>query len=51
MSRQNQLKAIFMDKKLGESTNLGVEKVNSKRKLKRKLVHVVQIRLFLFLPK
>ena len=34
-----------MDKKLGETTNLGVETMNSKRKVKRKLGHVVQIRV------
>ena len=31
-----------MDKKLRETTNLGVEIVNSKRQVKRKLGHVVQ---------
>ena len=36
-----------MDKKLRETTNLGVEIMNSKRQLKRKLGHVVQI-YFLF---
>ena len=46
------LKAILMDKKLRETTNLGVEIVNSKRQVKRKLGHVVQIRLYIyFLPK
>ena len=32
-----------MDKKLRETTNLGVEIMNSKRHVKRKLGHVVQI--------
>ena len=36
-----------MDKKLRETTNLGVEIMNSKRQVKRKLGHVVQIRVFL----
>ena len=31
-----------MDKKLRETTNLGVEIMNSKRQVKRKLGHVVQ---------
>ena len=35
-----------MDKKLRETTNLGVEIMNSKRQVKRKLGHVVQIRVF-----
>ena len=34
-----------MDKKLLESSNLCVEIVNSKRQVKRKLGHVVQIRV------
>ena len=34
-----------MDKKLGETTNLCVEIINSKRQVKWKLGHVVQIRL------
>ena len=33
-----------MDKKLRETTNLGVEVMNSKQQVKRKLGHVVQIR-------
>ena len=33
------------DKKLRETTNLGVEMMNSKREGKRKLGHVVQIRV------
>ena len=33
------------DKKLPETTNLGVEMMNSKREVKRKLGHVVQIRV------
>ena len=33
-----------MAKKLRETTNLGVE-MNSKRQVKRKLAHVVQIRV------
>ena len=32
-----------MDKKLRETSNLGVEMMNSKREVKRKLGHVVQI--------
>ena len=38
MSRYKQLKKILIDK-----TNLGVEIRNSKRQVKRKLGHVVQI--------
>ena len=34
-----------MDKKLRESANLSVEIMYSKRQLKRKLGHVVQIRV------
>ena len=34
-----------MDKKLLDTTNLGVEIINSKRQLKSKLGHVVQIRV------
>ena len=34
-----------MDKKLRETTDLGVEMMNSKREVKRKLGHVVQIRV------
>ena len=34
-----------MDKKLRETTNLGVEIMNSKRQVKRKLGHEVQIRV------
>ena len=34
-----------MDKKLRETTNLGVEIMNSKRQVKRKLSHEVQIRV------
>ena len=45
MSRQKQLKTILVDKKLRESTNLGVEITNSKRQVKRKLSHVVQVRV------
>ena len=33
-----------MDQQLRETTNLGVEIMNSKRQVKRKLCHVVQIR-------
>ena len=40
MSRYKQLKKILMDK-----TNLGVEIRNSKRQVKRKLGHVVHIRV------
>ena len=35
-----------MDQQLRETTNLGVEIMNSKRQVKRKLGHVVQIRFF-----
>ena len=45
MRRKKQLKTILMDKKLREITNLGVEMMNSKRQVKRKLGHVVQIRV------
>ena len=34
-----------MNKELHETTNLGVEIMNSKRQVKRKLHHVVQIRV------
>ena len=34
-----------MDKKLRETTNLCVEIMNSKRQVKKKLGHVVQIRI------
>ena len=34
-----------MDKNLREATNLGVEMMNSKREVKKKLGHVVQIRV------
>ena len=34
-----------MDKKLRETTNLGVEIMNTKRQVKRKLGQVVQIRI------
>ena len=34
-----------MDKKWCETTNLGVEMMKSKREVKRKLGHVVQIRV------
>ena len=43
MSRQKQLKTILMDKKLRETTKLGVEIMNSKRQVKRKLGHVVKL--------
>ena len=33
-----------MDKKLPETTNLGVEIMNSKRQVKGKIGHVVQVR-------
>ena len=45
MSRKNQLITILMAKKLRETTNVGVEIMNSKRQVKRKLGHVVQIRV------
>ena len=38
MRRKKQLKTILMDKKLREITHLGVEMMNSKRQVKRKLV-------------
>ena len=34
-----------MDKKLRETTNLGVELMNRKRQVQRKLGHMVQIRV------
>ena len=34
-----------MDKKFFETTNLGVEIMNSKEQVKRKLAHVAQIRV------
>ena len=43
---KNSSKQILMgDKKLPETTNLGLEMMNSKREVKRKLGHVVQIRV------
>ena len=42
---KNSSKQILMDKKLREATNLGVEVMNSKREVKKKLGHVVQIRV------
>ena len=42
MSSKKQLKKIPMDKKLRETTNL-LEIMNSKRQIKRKLGHKVQI--------
>ena len=45
MSRKNQLITILMAKKLRETTNLGVEIMNSKRQVKRKRGQVVQIRV------
>ena len=44
-AEKNQLITILMAKKLRETTNLGVEIKNSKRQVKRKLAHVVQIRV------
>ena len=38
-----QLKTILMNKKLSETTNLGVEIKSNKRQVKRKLGHLVQI--------
>ena len=40
-SKQN----LMADKKLRETSNLGVEMMNSKREVKRKLGHVIQIRV------
>ena len=37
MGRKKQLKAILMNKKLREITNLCIEMMNSKRKVKKKL--------------
>ena len=34
-----------MDKKLRDTTNLSVDKINSKQQVKGKLDHVVQIRI------
>ena len=48
MTRWKKLKKILMDKQLRETTNLGVEIMNSKRQVKRKLGHVVQIRVWFF---
>ena len=45
MSRKIQLKTTLKDEKLRESNNLGVEIMNCKQQVKRKLGHVVQIRL------
>ena len=42
MSRLKQLKTILVDNKLRETTNLCVEKMNSKRQVSEKLGHVVQ---------
>ena len=47
MNRTKQLKTILMDKKLHETTNFCVEIMKSKRQVKGKLGHVVQIRVFL----
>ena len=40
--KKKQLKTILMDKKLGKTTNLCVEIMNSKRQVMGKLGHVVQ---------
>ena len=37
MGRKKHLKTILMDKKLSEIANLGVEMMNSKRQVKKKL--------------
>ena len=42
---KNSSKQFLRIKKLHKTTNLGVELMNSKRKVKRKLGHVVQIRV------
>ena len=39
---------LWIKKKLREATNLCVEIMNSKRQVKEKLGHVVQIRVFRF---
>ena len=41
-AEKKQLKTILMDKKLGKTTNLCVEIMNSKRQVMGKLGHVVQ---------
>ena len=38
-------KTIFVDEKLGETTDLCVEIINSKRQVTGKLSHAVQIRV------
>ena len=47
MNRPKQLKTILMDRKFHETSNLCVEIMKSKRQVKGKLGHVVQIRVFL----
>ena len=42
-SKSKTARKILMDKKLRETTNLCLEVMNSKRQVKRKLGHVVQI--------
>ena len=48
-SRKKQLKTILMDKKLSETTNLCLEIMNSKRQIKGKLGHLVQIKVNMML--
>ena len=45
MRRCKKLKKILMDKQLRETTNLWVEIMESKRQVKGKLAHVLQIRV------
>ena len=45
MRRKKQLKTILMDKKLGETTSLCIEIMNSKRQVMGRLGHVVQCRV------
>ena len=40
---KNSSKAILIDYKLRETTNLGVEIMNSKRQVERKVGHVVRV--------
>ena len=44
-SKQKQLKTILMDKKWRETTNLCLEMMKSKREVKGKLGHVLQLRV------
>ena len=44
-SKQKQLKTILMDKKWRETTNLCLEIMKTKRQVKGKLGHVLQLRV------